>query len=239
MQLTRQRYQLGSLRKLDRKRGPSVWEFRYRDKANGGRQKQVTLSALKHPTEAHARRAVERLVMKLNAEDPLGHYRIEQSSTDSHSGMVEAARCSAPLQVEDQGPYRTSILCEQNPEGLSENRWREDRPQSDGKAVSLGWHSFRHTYRSLLDASGAPIGVQQKTDAARAGRNHDGRVWQRADGIQARSQQQSCTNGAPTLGVTAIRAGEKTKRAGVVTARLMLHRNKPGIVVGFCGAGRP
>ncbi|QNI34859.1 tyrosine-type recombinase/integrase [Alloacidobacterium dinghuense] len=25
----------------------------------------------------------------------------------------------------------------------------------------LGWHSFRHTYRSLLDETGAPIGVQQ------------------------------------------------------------------------------
>ena len=32
----------------------------------------------------------------------------------------------------------------------------------DGQAISLGWHNFRHTYRSLLDASGAPIGVQQK-----------------------------------------------------------------------------
>ncbi|MCU1309504.1 MAG: site-specific recombinase, phage integrase family, partial [Candidatus Angelobacter sp.] len=27
---------------------------------------------------------------------------------------------------------------------------------------NLGWHSFRHTYRSLLDATGAPVGVQQK-----------------------------------------------------------------------------
>lgn len=26
----------------------------------------------------------------------------------------------------------------------------------------LGWHSFRHSYRSMLDACGAPIGVQQK-----------------------------------------------------------------------------
>lgn len=26
----------------------------------------------------------------------------------------------------------------------------------------LGWHMFRHSYRSLLDACGAPIGVQQK-----------------------------------------------------------------------------
>jgi integrase len=27
---------------------------------------------------------------------------------------------------------------------------------------NLGWHTFRHTYRSLLDETGAPIGVQQK-----------------------------------------------------------------------------
>jgi len=26
----------------------------------------------------------------------------------------------------------------------------------------LGWHTFRHTYRSLIDEAGAPIGVQQK-----------------------------------------------------------------------------
>ena len=34
-----------------------------------------------------------------------------------------------------------------------------------GEAVGilgLGWHTFRHTYRSLLDETGAPIGVQQK-----------------------------------------------------------------------------
>jgi integrase len=27
---------------------------------------------------------------------------------------------------------------------------------------NLGWHAFRHTYRSFLDATGAPVGVQQK-----------------------------------------------------------------------------
>ncbi len=34
-----------------------------------------------------------------------------------------------------------------------------------GEAVGilgLGWHTFRHMYRSLLDETGAPIGVQQK-----------------------------------------------------------------------------
>jgi integrase len=30
------------------------------------------------------------------------------------------------------------------------------------KLEHVGWHSFRHTYRSWLDATGAPLGVQQK-----------------------------------------------------------------------------
>jgi|SRR5271155_1114608 integrase len=34
--------------------------------------------------------------------------------------------------------------------------------QTNGQSVPLGWHTFRHTYRSLLDATGAPVGVQQK-----------------------------------------------------------------------------
>lgn len=34
--------------------------------------------------------------------------------------------------------------------------------QANGLPAHLGWHTFRHTYRSLLDATGAPIGVQQK-----------------------------------------------------------------------------
>ena len=31
-----------------------------------------------------------------------------------------------------------------------------------GLGDGIGWHTFRHTYRSWLDATGAPIGVQQK-----------------------------------------------------------------------------
>ncbi|MCU1308702.1 MAG: integrase family protein [Acidobacteriaceae bacterium] len=30
------------------------------------------------------------------------------------------------------------------------------------KLGTIGWHTFRHTYRSWLDATGAPLGVQQK-----------------------------------------------------------------------------
>ncbi len=37
------------------------------------------------------------------------------------------------------------------------------KPRGESIGVSgLGWHTFRHTYRSLLDETGAPIGVQQK-----------------------------------------------------------------------------
>ncbi|HEY3705199.1 MAG TPA: site-specific integrase [Terracidiphilus sp.] len=28
--------------------------------------------------------------------------------------------------------------------------------------AGIGWHTFRHTYRAWLDATGAPVGVQQK-----------------------------------------------------------------------------
>ena len=34
--------------------------------------------------------------------------------------------------------------------------------EAAGKYGSVGWHTFRHTYRSRLDSTSAPIGVQQK-----------------------------------------------------------------------------
>lgn len=40
---------------------------------------------------------------------------------------------------------------------LHEERWT-----AAGKLGSVGWHTFRHTYRSWLDDTGAPVGVQQK-----------------------------------------------------------------------------
>lgn len=37
------------------------------------------------------------------------------------------------------------------------------RPAAERLGLSgVGWHTFRHTYRAWLDATGAPIGVQQK-----------------------------------------------------------------------------
>jgi len=40
---------------------------------------------------------------------------------------------------------------------LHEERW-----DAAGKYARVGWHTFRHTYRSWLDDTGAPVGVQQK-----------------------------------------------------------------------------
>src|ERR1700758_414646 len=68
---SRQGYQQGSLRKVKRKRGPAVWEFRYRDNSERGRpQRQITLSTVDFPTEAAAWRHLEALVWKLNTDTP-------------------------------------------------------------------------------------------------------------------------------------------------------------------------
>jgi integrase len=49
----------------------------------------------------------------------------------------------------------------------------------------IGWHTFRHTYRSLLDDAGAPIGVQQKIMQPTDGEHHHERLWQFHNAVQA------------------------------------------------------
>jgi len=38
----------------------------------------------------------------------------------------------------------------------------EERQDAAGRLANLGWHTFRHTYRSWLDETGAPMKVQQE-----------------------------------------------------------------------------
>ncbi len=68
--------------------------------------------------------------------------------------LVECPTCGAGV----------GIWCQQDspvPNGgrlpLHEERWA-----AAGKYDGIGWHTFRHTYRSWLDDTGAPMGVQQK-----------------------------------------------------------------------------
>lgn len=66
MKFTRQRYQQGSLRRVERKSG-DVWEFRFRNHAEAGSPlRQITLSTLEFPTEAKARVAVQERVLSMN-----------------------------------------------------------------------------------------------------------------------------------------------------------------------------
>jgi integrase len=62
------RYQYGNLTLRERKKGPDVWKFRWME---NGKPKSVLIGAVdKYPTQADAERAVERLRIKINAENP-------------------------------------------------------------------------------------------------------------------------------------------------------------------------
>ena len=68
--------------------------------------------------------------------------------------LVACPRCGAEM----------GVWCRQ--EGAVPNGGRlplhNERWEAAGKYGSVGWHTFRHTYRSWLDDTGAPMGVQQK-----------------------------------------------------------------------------
>ena len=75
---TRTRYQNGSLRVKKRGNGLRVWEFRYYEpgpKATARKLRAVTVGTLQqYATEAAARKspAVQAIVLRINAEHPLG-----------------------------------------------------------------------------------------------------------------------------------------------------------------------
>jgi integrase len=67
---TRQRYQEGSLRKVMRKSGAYMWEYRYRSKSEPDNpMRQITLSGSQYPTEAKARIALQEQLLRLNGPD--------------------------------------------------------------------------------------------------------------------------------------------------------------------------
>ena len=72
---------------------------------------------------------------------------------------------------------------------LHDKRW-----DAAGKFSSVGWHTFRHTYRLWPDDTGAPMGVQQKL-MRHAGFNHEERVRKCLDDGQAGGQQQGRKDG--------------------------------------------
>lgn len=69
--------------------------------------------------------------------------------------LVECPRCGAGF----------GVWCQED--GTTPNGKRlpihEERQETAGKYDGVGWHTFRHTYRSWLDDSGAPIGVNRSS----------------------------------------------------------------------------
>ncbi|MHB1960620.1 MAG: tyrosine-type recombinase/integrase [Acidobacteriaceae bacterium] len=70
MKFSRERFQNGSLRRVPRKAGPDVWEFRFRDHSKPGLpMRQITLSTVEYQTETSARRALQALLLKINGSE--------------------------------------------------------------------------------------------------------------------------------------------------------------------------
>jgi integrase len=101
--------------------------------------------------------------------------------------LVECPKCGAGV----------GMWCEQDCPTPNGKRLllHEERREAAGKYDGIGWHTFRHRYRSWLDDTGAPMGGTAKADATRPNLDHDERVRQRADGSQAGSQHQSRQEG--------------------------------------------
>ncbi|MDE1177448.1 MAG: hypothetical protein PW789_12730 [Edaphobacter sp.] len=53
----------------------------------------------------------------------------------------------------------------------------EKREVAAGKYANLGWHTFRRTYRSWLDKTGAPMKVQQELMRHASIQDDDERLW--------------------------------------------------------------
>ena len=57
----------------------------------------------------------------------------------------------------------TGVWCEQDQKTANGIRaCHYERVKNCGKYGDIGWHTFRHTYRSWLDETGAPMKVQQE-----------------------------------------------------------------------------
>jgi hypothetical protein len=86
---------------------------------------------------------------------------------------------------------------------LHDERW-----EAAGKYGHVGWHTFRHTYRSWLDDTGAPIDIQQKTMRhAQVAK----RLWERSDGVQTRGEHSSCKQDLEELVAMKGNVAEKQK----------------------------
>ena len=180
MKLKRNTYQAGSLRKVARKRGRPVWEFRYRDTSQPGNPiRQITLSTLEHPTEAKARIALQPMLLTINGSSQYQNHnvvtvgtlidRFTQEERIDHILQQRPGtfRVDGGLQYSTAVSYRTML------ERYIRPRWGA-MPLADVKP-----HAIELWFRELTRVkSGEIIPVSPKTKGHIKALMH--RLWERA-----------------------------------------------------------
>lgn len=167
MKFTRVRYQNGSLNREKRTTGAGVWIFRWREKTPDGRVKRkVVLGTVEqYRSKAAAQKAVEALRVKINkeiwipstVEQLVSHYKEKELPNKAHStGAVYASYIRTWIE-----PHWGSFhLAEVRTVAVEE--WLKELPLASG-SKSIGWHTFRHSFATLLKANGEDVKVVQES----------------------------------------------------------------------------
>lgn len=108
MKVSRERFQNGSLRRVPRKTGPDVWEFRFRDHSKPDLpMRQKTFSTVEYPTETAVRRALQAFLLKINGSEAYVAQRsptfgvvLDKFIADERLKEIKAQR---PNEVVDEG----------------------------------------------------------------------------------------------------------------------------------------
>jgi integrase len=141
LKFTRNRYQKGSLRRVSRKSGADVWEYRFRNHAEpGSPMRQITLSVLEYPTEAKALVRLQEDLLRINGSQA---YRAKNQAT---LGLV-IDRFTKEERIEDivkQKPGETTI------DGLSYSTARGYRSYLS-KHIKPRWESTALSAVKALD----------------------------------------------------------------------------------------
>jgi integrase len=95
------------------------------------------------------------------------HGRIGPVKTEASSDEIPLDPGFADVLLAWRGATETGLVfvCPSTGGCFHASVIQQDHLRPAGEALGLvgvGWHTFRHTYRSLLDETGAPIGVQQR-----------------------------------------------------------------------------
>jgi integrase len=108
MKHSRERFQNGSLRRVTRRTGPDVWEFRYRDHSRPDQpMRQKTFSTVEYSTESAARRALQAFLLKINGSEayiaqrsPTFGVVLDKFIADERLKEIKAQR---PNEIVDEG----------------------------------------------------------------------------------------------------------------------------------------